>query len=63
VRFVLEKLKPVRKAAVAALGLAAQVAALGLLPEAWKPWAAVIVAAATAAGVYQVPNRAPTKTP
>ncbi len=54
---MLKRLAPVRKAAVAALGLAAQVAALGLLPEAWKPWGVVIVAAATAAGVYQVPNQ------
>lgn len=53
----LKVLAPVRKAAVAVLGVAAQVAALGLLPEAWKPWAAVVIAVATAEGVYQVPNR------
>lgn len=54
---MLKRLAPVRKAAVAILGVVAQVAALGLLPESWKPWGVVVVAAATAAGVYQVPNR------
>lgn len=53
-----------RKATVAALGVALQGLALaatavdsGLLPEAWRPWGGVIIALATAAGVYAVPNR------
>lgn len=45
-----------RKLALAALGGLAQVAASGLMPEQYKPWAAVILAIATAAGVYAVPN-------
>ena len=47
----------VRKALVAVLGVAAQVPATAL-PEAWRPWAAVVVALATAVGVYAVPNAA-----
>ena len=46
----------VRKFALAALGGLAQVAAAGLLPEQYRPWATVVLAVATALGVYAVPN-------
>lgn len=55
------KLAQIRKAVVAVVGVAAQVAAAGVLPEAWKPWGAVVLAVATAAGVYAVPNQPVTK--
>ena len=50
-------LAPYRKGVVAALGIACQLVAAGLLPPAWQPWGAVVLAAGTAAGVYAVPNR------
>lgn len=46
-----------RKAGVAVVGGLAEALSLGLLPEPWSKWAAVIVAAATAAGVYGVGNK------
>jgi hypothetical protein len=52
-------LAPVRKAAAAVVGLVAQAFAAGLLPESWRPWAAVVIAAGTAAGVYGVPPNEP----
>lgn len=52
-----------RKALVAVTGAGLQLLAFaataadsGLLPESWRPWAAVVIALATAAGVYRVPN-------
>ena len=50
-------LAPYRKAVVAVLGIACQLAAAGVLPPTWQPWAAVVLAAGTAAGVYAAPNR------
>lgn len=46
----------VRKAIAAVIGVLAQVAAVGALPEEWAPWGAVVIAVATALGVYAVPN-------
>lgn len=43
-------------AALQALAYAATAADSGLLPEAWRPWASVVIALATALGVYRVPN-------
>ena len=47
------------KAAAAALGGLAQVAASGLLPASWQPWGALVIAASTALGVYHAPNAVP----
>lgn len=52
----LPKPAEIRKAAVAVLGLIAQAVALGVLTGVPLHWAQVVLAAATAAGVYQVPN-------
>ena len=52
----LPKLAEVRKVAVAVVGVVAQVVALGLLHGTALHWAQVVVAAATAVGVYGVPN-------
>ena len=49
----------VRKYAVAVIGVLVQVASAGVLPEKYQPWAAVVVALATALGVYHVPNATP----
>jgi hypothetical protein len=46
----------VRKLLVAAIGGLAQVAASGTLPDRYQAWAAAVLAIATAAGVYVVPN-------
>jgi len=46
----------IRKALVAVAGVVAQAVALGVLPPAWQPWGAVLVALATALGVYATPN-------
>jgi precorrin isomerase len=53
-----------RKYAVAAIGVAAAAATqlAPVLPEEWKPWAAVIVAVAVAVGVRQAANTEPPKT-
>jgi hypothetical protein len=48
-----------RKWGVALLGVVAQAAASGAVPDKYAPWAAVVVAVATAVGVYSVPNAAP----
>lgn len=45
-----------RKALVAVAGVAAQAVALGVLPQQWQLWGAVVVALATALGVYVAPN-------
>lgn len=45
-----------RKFGVALVGLAATALAQGLLPEQWRPWAAVVVALGTALGVYGIGN-------
>lgn len=49
-------MKRVRKAIVAVLGLAATVVAAGVLDDQTETIVAGIIAAATAAGVYVVPN-------
>lgn len=49
-------MKHARKAVVALVGVVAQAVNLGLLPEQWQEWAAVVIALATAVGVYQAPN-------
>ena len=52
----------VRKAVVAALGAAATLIVLvpeGMVPEQWRPWVGLVLAAATVAGVYRAPNAAP----
>jgi len=45
-----------RKAAAAAAGVLAQLVAAGAIPEQWRPWASVVLAVATALGVYAAPN-------
>jgi EamA domain-containing membrane protein RarD len=45
------------KAGVAVAGVIAQIIALGLVPDKYEPWVAVVVALLTAFGVYQVPNK------
>ena len=37
--------------------LVGQALTLGLLPEAWRPYAEAVLVAATAIGVYSVPNK------
>jgi hypothetical protein len=52
----------VRKAIAAALGLAATLIVLvpeETVPERWRPWAGLILAVATVAGVYRVKNAQP----
>jgi hypothetical protein len=49
-----------RKTGMAVLGILAQVAALGLLPAPYDKWAPIIVAIATALGVYAVQDQRPT---
>lgn len=49
----------VRKYAVAVVGVLVQVVSAGVLPDEYQPWGAVVVALATALGVYQVPNDTP----
>jgi hypothetical protein len=54
----------VRKAVVAALGAAATVIVLvpeGMVPDAWRPWVGLVLAAATVAGVYRAPNAPPVR--
>lgn len=46
----------VRKAAVAVVGAAAEAASVGLIPAPYDKYGTVVVALATALGVYQVPN-------
>jgi len=46
-----------RKTGMAVLGILAQVAALGLLPAPYDRWAPIIVAIATALGVYAVQDQ------
>jgi hypothetical protein len=53
-----------RKTLVSAVGFAVTLAVLvptDQVPEAWRPWVALVLAAGTVAGVRQVPN-APPKT-
>ena len=45
-----------RKWGIAVVGVLAQAAASGLLPEQYQPWGAVVIALATALGVYGVRN-------
>jgi len=45
-----------RKALAAVAGFAATAVASGVLPPRQASWAVVIIALATAAGVYSVPN-------
>jgi len=45
-----------RKGLVAAAGLLAQAVAAGIIPAPYDKWAAIFLAALTAAGVYAVPN-------
>jgi hypothetical protein len=49
----------VRKAVTALVGVAAQLAALGVVPERYLPWVQVVIALGTAIGVYVVPNAPP----
>ena len=53
----LPSLAQIRKAAVAAVGLLAEALNAGLVHGTAARWAAVVIAAATAAGVYGVPNK------
>jgi hypothetical protein len=46
----------IRKALIAVAGAVAQAVALGVLPPEWQAWGAVVVALATALGVYVTPN-------
>jgi hypothetical protein len=46
----------VRKALVALLGAAAEVASNSALPQKYQAWASVVIALAVAVGVYQIPN-------
>ena len=51
-----------RKAVAAALGAAATLIVLvpeDLVPEQWRPWVGLVLAAATVAGVYQTRNDQP----
>lgn len=48
-----------RKAIAAAVGALAEIVALGVLPEQYQSWATTLIAVATAAGVYAVPNEPP----
>jgi hypothetical protein len=55
----MSKLARMRKAVAAALGVAATVIVLvpeGMVPEQWRPWVGLVLAAATVAGVYKAPN-------
>jgi hypothetical protein len=45
-----------RKGLIAGAGLLGQLVAAGLIPAPYDKWAAVVLAALTAAGVYAVPN-------
>jgi hypothetical protein len=45
-----------RKGLIAAAGLLGQLVAAGMIPAPYDKWAAVVLAALTAAGVYAVPN-------
>lgn len=53
---VLTRARKLGVALLGVLGIAAAVAASGVLPEPLARWAPVVVALATAAGVYRVPN-------
>ena len=48
-----------RKALVAVLGIAVQAVQYGVIPQQYQAWGAVVLALATALGVYVTPN-APT---
>lgn len=50
-------LQTILKTVVAVLGLIGQLVSLGLLHGTALHWAQIILAAATAAGVYVVPNK------
>lgn len=50
-----------RKLIVALVGALSQALALGLLPAPGDHWAAVVIALATAAGVYATPNQPTTQ--
>jgi hypothetical protein len=43
--------------AALAVQVVGQALTLGLLPESWRPYAELVVAAATVGTVHQVPNR------
>jgi len=48
------------KGLIAAIGALAQAVNVTALPDSWHSWAAVVFAALTALGVYQVPNASDT---
>lgn len=52
-------LATIRKFLVAAIGAALEAVNAGLVPAAYAHWVAVVVAVATALGVYAVPNSTP----
>lgn len=55
----MRKIGRVRKAVAAALGFAAFYVALvpeEMIPEQWRPWVGLVLAAAGVAGVYKAPN-------
>ena len=45
-----------RKFGAALLGVLTMAVTQGLIPEEWRPWAAVLVALGTALGVYSAGN-------
>lgn len=53
----------VRKFLAAVVGVVAQAVAAGTLPDSWKPWAAIVLAVATAAGVFGIRNVDPPPRP
>ena len=58
-------LAPIRKAVVAALGVAVTLALVipeDLLPERWRPLVGVVLGLGTIAGVYRVRNDQPVAT-
>ena len=47
----------VRKAAIAVVAAVGEAASLGLLPDPWSKYAAVLLAGAASYGVWKVPNQ------
>ena len=52
------RLAEIRKAVIAVVAAVGEAASLGLLPDPWSKYAAVVLAAAASYGVFKVPNAA-----
>jgi len=53
---MLSKLSRCRKFLVGVAGVAVQAVQMGLVPEQYRPWGAVVLATAVALGIYVTPN-------